>query len=227
MALQLTIICEQTITTRKKDNMSLYILEGQRNTGKTTVAKSLNNAFGEGRVCTFKFARTSNPAIHMTRFLMRYDLALRDSRTICVIDRFHLTEFVMRKLDKKIGAEQLITTTSMIDTMLHQIGAITYVLQAEQGVRRTRFAHRDEKHRKPEWPNQTELDEAWTYAMENFHESRVKVMASNTQEDIDRIVIDIMKEQSKQTHLKEKWESTPPLPKASIPIHPVESEVVA
>lgn len=193
--------------------MSLYILEGPRNTGKTTVVKTLSHAFGEGKVCSFKFERTSSPPLHMTEFLMKYNLALLDSRTICVIDRFHLTEFVMRKLDKKVEIGQLLTTTSMIDVMLHHLGAVTYVLQAPPQIRKARLPLReDDRHRKPEWTDQKELDDAWTFAIDNFSKCKTKVMTSENQSDIDKIVIDIMKEQSKQTHLKVKWEATPALP---------------
>lgn len=191
--------------------MSLYIIEGPRSSGKSTVVAGIQNAFCASRVNVFKFRRSDQPAADMTEFLAKFWLALVDSRTICVIDRFHLSEYVMRYLDGKVEIKELMTTTTMIDILLQHIGAITYVLDTKEHVRLARTRNReDPRHRKMEWGNMKELDRAWKNATNLFSRSRIKVMPCNDQIEADKIVIDIMHEQTKQTRLLVKKQNTPP-----------------
>jgi thymidylate kinase len=173
----------------------LYILEGPRNSGKTTAVKKIKEAFGESAY-VIKFQRTSRPTppLFMTQFLSKHWLALIDSRSICVLDRFHLTEFVYRTLDKKVSQEILITTTYMLEIMLKHVGAVTYVLQATPETRQERYKFRDEAHRKLELGLKTkDVDAAWDKAIRTFVHADVRVWPSNNLNDINLLVLDIAK----------------------------------
>lgn len=171
----------------------LIILEGPRNSGKSTAVEEIQKALG-GKAYTIKFQRTAHPPLFMTEFLSKHYLALIDSRSICVLDRFHLTEFVMRTVDKKVSEEILYTSTHMIDIMLKQIGAVTYFIDTKPEIRKERFKLRDEFHRKPELGGtMKEIDEAWETALKHFHRSDVRIFPGNTMEDIEKLVVDVLK----------------------------------
>jgi len=184
--------------------VSLYILEGPRNSGKTTVVNRLMTAYPKKAVSSIKFHRTTNPPLFMAEFLAKHYLALIDSRSICVLDRFHLTEFVMRSLDKKVPTSILIPTTHMIDTMLHYCGAITYIIETPVDVRMDRMKLRDLDHRKKEWPDYVELDNAWKTARKMFNKCKTKVVPGSNEKELDKIVLDIMVEQKSMTRLDTK-----------------------
>lgn len=168
----------------------LIILEGPRNSGKTTAAKRLKAALGD-TAYLIKFQRTASPPMFMTDFLAKNYLALVDSRSICILDRFHLTEFVYRSLDKKVDDEVLHTTTHMVDIMLKHMGAITYIMETSPQTRKSRYALRDESHNKPELGLPVEqIDEAWALAAKLFHRSRVKKWPGETEMDIMKLVVD-------------------------------------
>lgn len=185
-------------------------MEGPRNSGKTTAVKRVMSAYPEGAVSAIKFHRTSNPPLFMTKFLAEHYLALIDSRSIVVLDRFHLTEFVMRSLDKKVSPELLLTTTHMVDAMLKECDAVVYFVDTKVEVRKERLKGRDPEHAVKEWEDYAELDKMWAKALKTFKECKTKVMPGNTKEDIDRIVLDIMMEQKTITKLNEKIPFYPP-----------------
>jgi thymidylate kinase len=185
--------------------MSLYILEGPRGTGKTTLAQRLSEAYA-GRAAVIKFAKTNAPPLFMMEFLARNYLALIDSRTICILDRFHLTEFVMRSLDGKVPMATLMTTTKMIDIMLKNCGAITYVLKSPPFIRKNRILHdpnRDEKNRMHEWRDYNEIDRQWDLAASYFNKSTVRVVPNVTSSDLDKVAFSIMREHKGDTKLLE------------------------
>jgi thymidylate kinase len=188
----------------------LYILEGPRNSGKTTAVKRIQDAFG-GRAYVIKFQRTAHPPVFMAEFLAKHYLALIDSRSICVLDRFHLTEFVMRTLDKKVDEQVLLNTTHMIDVMLKHCKAQVYVLQTSKEIRKERYKYRDPDHRTPEWPVTSELDDAWTKAVTTFSKCDTHIWSGDTQTDIDRLVVHIMKHQHGGKLLKDQIPSLPPI----------------
>lgn len=189
--------------------MALYIIEGPRGSGKTTIVSRLLSAYGD-RCTVIKFNRTADPPRFMTEFLAKHYLALIDSRSICILDRFHLTEFVMRSLDKKVSKEILYETTHMIDTMLQYCGAITYVLEAPPIARKHRISKRIGNASIPEWGSYEEIDAAWKMAISTFRRSRVKVMKNVEPTDLDKIVFDIMKEHRSTTTLHDKIPFLPP-----------------
>lgn len=181
----------------------LYIFEGPRNSGKTTAVRRIQAALGE-RAYVIKFHRTAHPPMFMTDFLTKNYLALIDSRSICILDRFHLTEFVMRSLDKKVDEEILFTTTHMIDIMLKHIGAVTYVLNTSIETRKSRVRLRDVDHQKAEWPDYKQLDDAWTLATKMFHRSKVKVWPAESETDINKLVVDVGRHVKGGTRITER-----------------------
>ena len=191
----------------------LYILEGPRNSGKTTAVRKLQTVLGDSAY-TIKFQRTSRPTppLFMTQFLAKHWLALIDSRSICILDRFHLTEYVMRTVDKKVSQEVLLTSTYMIEIMLKNLGAITYFLDATPEVRRDRYKFRDEAHKKPELGiPMRDIDVAWKKAISTFVHADVRVWPSNTESDIDRLVRDIAKHTKGGKKVEELVPLSPPI----------------
>lgn len=190
----------------------LIILEGPRNSGKTTAATKLKEQFGENAYL-IKFQRTTKPAppVFMTEFLSEHWLALIDSRSICILDRFHLTEFVMRTLDGKVNDNVLTVTTHMIDTMLKNIKAVTYVLKVDEKIRHARLAGRDIDHREKEWLSYKELDVAWASAVKTFHASDVRVWPGASMSDIDNLVKDAINYSKGGKPLGEKIPFLPPI----------------
>lgn len=195
----------------------LIILEGARNSGKTTVARMIKEAVGP-TAYLLKFERTTRPAppVFMIDFLTKNYLALVDSRSVAILDRFHLTEFVMRSLDGKVEMDVLMTTTHMIDYALKNIGAVTYILEADQSVRSTRLKMRDLDHNKNEWPDLKELDGAWAIAKKNFSHSKVRPVKSNTREDTNKIVADALTYVGGGKLLNEKIPFYPPIVELSV-----------
>lgn len=188
----------------------IIILEGPRNSGKSTAAHKLKEAIGDSYL--IKFQRTSKPSppIFMTEFLSRHWLALIDSRSVAILDRFHLTEFVMRTLDKGVDPKVLAVTTHMIDVQLKNCGSITYVLETDRAIRDERYKFRDLEHRQREWPRTSELDAAWLVAKKTFKSSIVKSWSGNTQSDIDALVKDAASYVSGGKLLNESIAALPP-----------------
>lgn len=164
----------------------LVIIEGPRNTGKSTLSAHLKEVLGE-RGVVLKFQKTESPHTFMTNFLTKNFLALIDSRVVYILDRFSLTEYVMRSLDKKVDIKVLKATTQMIDTMLKNMGALTVVLTASEAVRIGRIPSRDTEHRKPEWYSYTYLDKAWDEAIK-LQRSQTFVLSNETKTDEMNII---------------------------------------
>jgi thymidylate kinase len=193
----------------------LYIFEGPRNSGKTTTINTTLALLKEsGRTAyTIKFQRTARPAppVFMIDFLTRNYLALIDSRSICLLDRFHLTEFVMRTLDKKVDTHVLVTTTHMIDETLRNMGAVTFILEATAETRQARLKLRDVDHNKKEWLSYDELDTTWTYARKIFNESETRIRKIENRDDGLKLAREIVKHVDGGKLLNEKIPFLPPI----------------
>lgn len=125
----------------------IIVLEGPRGVGKTTIAHNLvpvltNLGF---KPTIAKFTRGEDPTADM-QFTIRKLVA--DSHgpgsPATIIDRFHLTEFVMRTADDSVPRSKLALDMVSLSYQLEHAGAWVFVLNADESVREERVKQRDD-----------------------------------------------------------------------------------
>ena len=162
----------------------IIIFEGPRGAGKTTLAKATVDAIiKRGKAARYvKFQRGDKPFSDMKHQIR--DLLEHDWETT-VIDRFHLTEFVMRMYDHKVLANQLYKDTQKIDDLLFKIPVIrTVIVTRDESLRLERIIRRNDG-RSEEMPSSTSQF-LWQSAVTGFCIDHTII--NNTQSDFDHAV---------------------------------------
>jgi thymidylate kinase len=178
----------------------IVVIEGARGVGKTTLAKALVFALNACRVFDprlpsakyEKFTRTPQPHEDMHR---QINEMMADGR-LHVVDRFHITEFVMewwRTSSRNKGALlRLDTERAEIAQRLVSAGALVYVLTADSRLILRRIMRRRDSLRRGDIDNF--IISAFSYAA--FRDN-VPLIRNNTRRDmianVSRIVHDIRK----------------------------------
>ena len=103
----------------------IVIIEGMRGSGKTTVAEEAAKRYNREYV---KFERGISPSIDMPLSILK----LWITRRRVIIDRFHLTEYVMRCYDHKLPIWYVTLSTQFITWLLRAAGAHTLILTADE-----------------------------------------------------------------------------------------------
>lgn len=121
----------------------IVIIEGQRGTGKSTIAKKLNDVLEFHGVSSriMKFTRGDNPHRDMRKQII--DMSLDPTSEIFIVDRFHLTEWVMRVVDGQPG-EKLAIEATKIAKILHDVSAMTFILSCDKPIRKERLQKRND-----------------------------------------------------------------------------------
>lgn len=124
----------------------IVVLEGPRGVGKTTIARELAPALTElgFEVALAKFERGSDPTTDMLRTISSLKNDFRSSSTATIIDRFHLTEFVMRTVDNTVTRDVLAINMVNLSYALERAGAWVFVMTAPEAVRKDRVTKRDD-----------------------------------------------------------------------------------
>lgn len=121
----------------------ILIVEGARCSGKTTIAKAVVfNLRKLGLNAEYKkFERASDPIAHMKEKIKELSV---DANTAYVVDRFHLTEFVMSIALERLTPSILKRKIQTIDNMLGSAQASVVVLTASQAIMRKRVVERND-----------------------------------------------------------------------------------
>lgn len=141
----------------------IVILEGPRGTGKTALAKAFIQPLSElGYTPTiFKSERGLDPYSDMRETLARLQVETASNpNKAVIIDRFHLTEFVMRIADGTVKRGKLIHDMVDIAYILEHLQAWVVVLSTVEMERERRVSERNDG-RGDEAPA---VMDAWDYA---------------------------------------------------------------
>ena len=104
------------------NDLRIIIVEGPRGSGKTTLTKRIEE-LGYERM---KFERTNEPSCDMVKQIGE----MMEKGGKYVIDRFHLTEFVLRAYDMRVLPGKLLNDTKAIQFALRVLDARVVVLDA-------------------------------------------------------------------------------------------------
>lgn len=122
--------------------MSIIIVEGPRGVGKTTLSNRIAAllATGGAQYHIAKFERPGDPHSAMMRIIPQ----LANDTIVHIVDRFHLTEYVMSTYHRRRPSFELLASTMHIDRTLQQYNAIGVILSAPPEVLSDRIAHRND-----------------------------------------------------------------------------------
>lgn len=121
----------------------ILIIEGPRCAGKTTIAHKVVDILNESGITAQykKFSRADDPIEDMKQRVLEFD---RIRSIVYVIDRFHLTELVMRLADGTVMPSILNRKIKTIDGLLGRAEASIVVLKTSQQVLKRRVEERND-----------------------------------------------------------------------------------
>lgn len=142
----------------------IIVLEGPRGTGKTALAQALVPALKLTGLSPSiaKFERGRNPTEDMISSLNNFQSQqLRDPKMAIIIDRFHLTEYVMRSVDGTVPRGKLFADMARLSFLLQNMSVWVAILTVDDTVREQRVAERADG--RPDEPQRV-LD-AWEHLL--------------------------------------------------------------
>lgn len=166
---------------------TVTIIEGPRAVGKTALTEALE-LYGFTRA---KFTRGTNP----TKDMVSSILAMSQTDLNYVVDRFHLTELVMRMHDRKVNTKQVLYDTEIIHGLLRQIEANVIILDAPTAVLATRVKTRADGRGFEMHPELSQV--LWGFASDVFD---VPTMQNVSLEDQTKIIARVIEETKIAVH---------------------------
>lgn len=174
--------------------MAIIIIEGRRGVGKTTMCSELHGKLTSMGIDArlWKSERTDNPTLDMAHSIAEMIL---EPDVVFILDRFHLTEFVLSAElgRRKLGA--LINDTFYISRILRNQRALVFLLTAaDEDVTLRLSERRQEDRAKSEFDSQADEQAVWLAAFELFggpHGQIVRIDASGVgrlQRNVDLVV---------------------------------------
>lgn len=146
--------------------MSVLIVEGRRGVGKTTFITSLAKRMdGECQIVLFKSARTAHPTIDMISTIN--EMASRQDE-LFILDRFHLTEFVLSAQLQRRPFGQLVSDTMYISSQLVNLQAIVVNMTAADETVKRRLAERSDGRQHSEFDDVRQEVAVWNMAFKAF-----------------------------------------------------------
>lgn len=117
----------------------IIVVDGPRGCGKSSLINYLVE-ISDGFVRLFKAERSENPFLSM---LDSIELFTNDDNIVWIIDRFHLTEYVMSSLLDRGDHETLLKQAKQIHSLLDQHKALVIYLDANDESIRNRLVQRE------------------------------------------------------------------------------------
>lgn len=126
----------------------LLIIEGMRGSGKTTLCQQLLDDCLKAGLKAEKFkgerSDTESPFDGMLKAIKQFDL---NPDTVFILDRFHLTEYVMSTYLQRVETITLLTQIKTLDAYLSARSAKCVILDASYDTIDNRMSLRDERRK--------------------------------------------------------------------------------
>jgi hypothetical protein len=126
------------------------------------VTEKLNAMGVDAEYC--KFERAENPSVHMRDIIHSFE---QNPTKVFVVDRFHLTEYVMRLADKTVTPSLLKRSTGVVDRAIGAAGGSVVVLTASRNTLKRRIETRQDG-RGLEMESFYLSESLWNNACKNF-----------------------------------------------------------